>query len=255
MIALPGRSARCSRTEWDELPVGPSALTQPIELHALHPGELTDQRFEANAERAEQEQRVEVGRATAQTPVQAAVDNAARVAGVEQAERAADADDVSDVDSPADRLVRRAEAARVIDAHHAAARHCAHERHHARAGREHRLAHGASEVHPAVAGQPWPRGRVEGPHHRRRARQWPRPSRSPDCAGGRGRQDEQGEAKACGNRRHGPRLRAAVTGHETPSKICGQRRCLWTTGWAVVAGHSRMDHGQRPWPRSAVRRR
>jgi hypothetical protein len=107
--------------------------------------------------------------------VQAGRGRAAGVAGGEPAEQRTRGDGGAGPDGDRERLVRRAQAAGVVDRDHAAAGQHAGVDHDAGARGEHRVARRAGQIDPAVARPVRVCRRVEQPRHRRPPRQRPPP--------------------------------------------------------------------------------
>jgi hypothetical protein len=157
----------------------------------------------------QEQQRVEVVPALAQSPVQARRHRATGVAGDQGADRLSGRHLLPGVDLWRDRLVRGPQPARVVDADHAEPGHRPGERHDTGAGGVHRGARGTGEVDAAVPGQP-------------RARRWLERAGHPRDAGQR---PPERARRGCRQARRGHRARRRGRRHDRPSRACrGCRR-------------------------------
>lgn len=194
----------------------------------------------------QQVQRVQVERASKQPPVQAGDRRAVAGYTGEPTYPRAGLHRGADPQRPIDRLVRRPQAAGMVNDHDGATRDPAREADLARTGRQHRLPGCGGEVHPSVTGRPWCRGSAKGREHgglrgQRPPPQWGgcpgigrgRAGRCRGCEGGQGRQ--RGQQNLSNHGANPGRLRPV-----RPGGPAG----LWTVGRTTGSVGALLGRGQ-----------
>lgn len=146
-------------------------------LHAMLPHQrlhatLPHQRFQSQRRAVDKPRRIEVIVSAPQPPVQAGR-RAPVIPALQRPDRAPTRHPPPHRHRRPHRLIRGPQPACVIDRHNGLPRHHSRERDHPVPGRQHRLSHRASQIHPAVPRQPIVLRFVECPHHRGSRPQWP----------------------------------------------------------------------------------